>query len=100
MNNRPGLGLRFRSWAIATLIATLLIALPSLAQQDQVALPRLATSSQLWTASQASPPSQQGQSAPGTKKTQKRTPSPQKKGAGRRRPPRQTTGYFSPYRTS
>src|ERR1700732_3284620 len=61
MNNRPGLGLRFRSWAIATLIATLLIALPSLAQQDQVALPRLATPSQLWTASQASPPSQQGQ---------------------------------------
>jgi hypothetical protein len=37
MTNRPGLGLRFRLSANATLIVTLLIALPALAQQEQVA---------------------------------------------------------------
>ena len=79
MNNRPGLGLRFRSGAIATLIATLLIALPSLAQQDQVGLPRLATSSQLGTASQASPPSQQGQADQDDKDNAKKQKTPEEK---------------------
>jgi hypothetical protein len=53
MTNRPGLGLRFRLSANATLIVTLLIALPALAQQEQVAAaPHPAQPAQ---------PSQQGQ---------------------------------------
>jgi hypothetical protein len=50
MTNRPGLGLRFSLGAIATL----LIALPALAQQDQVAAPRPALSSQLAPPAQSS----------------------------------------------
>jgi hypothetical protein len=53
MTNRPGLGPRFRLSANATLIVTLLIALPALAQQEQVvAAPHPAQPAQ---------PSQQGQ---------------------------------------
>jgi hypothetical protein len=53
MTNRPGLGLRFRLSANATLIVTLLIALPALAQQEQgAAAPHPAQPAQ---------PSQQGQ---------------------------------------
>jgi hypothetical protein len=61
MTYRPGLGLRFRSGAITVLIATLLIALPALAQQDPVAAPRPATSTQLGSPSAITPSSQQGQ---------------------------------------
>jgi hypothetical protein len=50
MTNRPGLGLRFRLSANATLIVTLLIALPTPAQQEQVA-----------AAPHPAQPSQQGQ---------------------------------------
>jgi hypothetical protein len=59
MTNRPGLGLRFRLSANSILIATLLIAIPALAQQDQVAAPRPALSSQRLAST--AQPSQQGQ---------------------------------------
>ena len=61
MNNRPGLGLRFRLEAITTLIATLLIALPALAQQEKMDMPRPSLSSQPAIEAQPAQPSQQGQ---------------------------------------
>jgi hypothetical protein len=67
MTNRPGLGLRFRLGAITTLIATLLIALPALAQQDQAAASRPALSFQFAPPAQVAQPSQQGQADQGNK---------------------------------
>jgi hypothetical protein len=55
MTNRPGLGLRLRLGA-----TTLLLALPALAQQNQVAAPLPRTSMQLATPSQATQSSPQG----------------------------------------
>jgi hypothetical protein len=57
MTNRFGLGLHFHLGSIATL----LIALPALAQQEQVSAPRPALSSQLAPPAQAAQPSRQGQ---------------------------------------
>jgi hypothetical protein len=63
MTNRPGLGLRFRLSANATLITTLLIAIPALAQHQQAAAPaaQWALSSQLVSDAEPAQPSQQGQ---------------------------------------
>jgi len=63
MTNRPGLGLRFRLSANATLITTLLIAIPALAQHQQAAAPaaQSAFSSQLVSDAEPAQPSQQRQ---------------------------------------
>ena len=79
MTNRRGLGLKFRSWAITALIATLLIALPSLAQQDQVAASRSAPSSQLAAPAQPAQPSQQGQADQDDKDKAKKQKTPEEK---------------------
>jgi hypothetical protein len=76
MINRPRLGLRFRLGAITTLVTTPLIALPSLAQQDQVTLPRPALSSPLATPSQ---PAQQEQSGQDDKNKPKKPKTPEEK---------------------
>jgi hypothetical protein len=56
MTKRLDLGLRFRLGAIATLF----LAIPSFAQQEQVSAPRTEASAQLATPSQAAPSSQAG----------------------------------------
>jgi hypothetical protein len=61
MTNRPGLARRFRLGAVTALIATLLIALPALAQQDQMATTPPALSSQPAPPEQVAQPPQQGQ---------------------------------------
>jgi hypothetical protein len=75
MTNRPGLGLRFRLGAMATLI----IAIPALAQQDQAAAPRPARSSGLALPSQAAQPSQQGQADQDDKEKSKQHKTPEEK---------------------
>jgi len=65
MTNRPGLRLRFLSGAIRTLIAALLVALPALAQQEQVDTPRPALSTQPATETQPAQPPPQGQTDQG-----------------------------------
>jgi hypothetical protein len=75
MTNQPGLGLRFRLGAMATLI----IAIPALAQQDQVAAPRPAVSSGLALPSQAARPSQQGQADQDDKEKSKQHKTPEEK---------------------
>jgi hypothetical protein len=75
MTNQPGLGLRFRLGAMATLI----IAIPALAQQDQVAAPRPAVSSGLALPSQAAQPSQQGQADQDDKEKSKQHKTPEEK---------------------
>jgi hypothetical protein len=79
MTYRPGLGLRFRLGAITALIATLLIALPALAQQDPAATPRPATSTQLGSPSAITPSSQQGQANQDDKDKAKKQKTPEEK---------------------
>src|SRR4029077_5161358 len=76
---RPALGLRFRSWASTAVIATLLIALPALAQQDPVAAPRPATSTQLGSPSEITPSSRQGQADQDDKDKAKKQKTPEEK---------------------
>src|ERR1700730_15721606 len=79
MTYRPGLMLRFRLGAITALIATLLIALPALAQQDPVAAPRPATSTQPGSPSAIAPSSQQGQADQDDKDKAKKQKTPEEK---------------------
>jgi len=79
MNNRPGLGLRFRLEAITTLIATLLIALPALAQQEKMDMPRPSLSSQPAIEAQPAQPSQQGQVDQDAKDAAKKHKTPEEK---------------------
>jgi len=81
MTNRPGLGLRFRLSANATLIATLSIAIPALAQQQQAAAPgaQPALSSQPVSDAEPAQPSQQGQADQDDKNKPKNHKTPEEK---------------------
>jgi hypothetical protein len=81
MTNRPGLGLRFRLSANATLITTLLIAIPALAQQQQAAAPAAQPlfSSQLVSDAEPAQPSQQGQADQDDKNKPKDHKTPEEK---------------------
>jgi hypothetical protein len=64
MTDRPGLGPRFRLRAVATtFITTLLIALPTHAQHEQMSFPRPAISSRPTSVAQSAPPSEQEKAA-------------------------------------
>jgi hypothetical protein len=75
MTNQLGLGLRVRLGAIAAL----LIALPALAQQDQMVAPRPKISSPPTMAAQATPSSQQGQADQDAKDKAKQHKTPEEK---------------------
>jgi len=79
MTNRPGLGLRFRIGVITTLFTTLLIALPALAQQEQVDTPRPALSMQPATETQPAQPSPYEQANQGDKDQPKKQKTPEEK---------------------
>ena len=75
MTNRPGLGLKFR----LGYIVTLLLAVPALAQRDQIAAPPSAGSWQLATASQPVQSSQQGHADQDDKDKTKEHKTPEEK---------------------
>jgi hypothetical protein len=80
MTDRPGLGPRFRFGAFATtFITTLLMALPTHAQQEQISFPRPAISLRPTSIAQSAPPSLQEKAAQDGKDKPEKQKTPEEK---------------------